>query len=87
MKNLFNIGDIVRIVNSSTNPINIMKRDYVNKIGFIVKFDERYNDFSNVYVKFFDSEETIVFNKLNIMKETDFLIEQNKNEGHFYEVP
>ncbi len=87
MKNLFNIGDIVRIVNSRTNPINIMKRDYVNKIGFIVKFDERYNDFSNVYVKFFDSEETIVFNKLNIMKETDFLVEQNKNEGHFYEVP
>jgi len=87
MKNLFNIGDIVRIVNSRTNPINIMKRNYVNKIGFIVKFDERYNDFSNVYVKFFDSEETIVFNKLNIMKETDFLVEQNKNEGHFYEVP
>jgi len=86
MKNLFNIGDIVRIVNSRTNPINIMKRDYVNKIGFIVKFDERYNDFSNVYVKFFDSEETIVFNKLNIMKETDFLVEQNKNEGHFYEI-
>jgi len=87
MKNVFEIGDIVRVVNSRTNPINIMKRDYVNKIGFIVKFDERYNDFSNVYVKFFDSEETIVFNKLNIMKETDFLVEQNKNEGHFYEVP
>lgn len=87
MKNLFEIGDIVRIVNSRTNPINIMKRDYVNKIGFIVKFDERYNDFNNVYVKFFDSEETIVFNKLNIMKETDFLVEQNKNEGYFYEVP
>lgn len=86
MKNLFEIGDIVRIVNSRTNPINIMKRDYVNKIGFIVKFDERYNDFNNVYVKFFDSEETIVFNKLNIMKETDFLVEQNKNEGHFYEI-
>jgi len=87
MKNLFEIGDIVRVVNSVTNPINIMKRDYVNKIGFIVKFDERYNDFNNVYVKFFDSEETIVFNKLNIMKETDFLVEQNKNEGYFYEVP
>ncbi len=86
MKNLFEIGDIVRIVNSRTNPINIMKRDYVNKIGFIVKFDDRYNDFNNVYVKFFDSEETIVFNKLNIMKETDFLVEQNKNEGHFYEI-
>lgn len=86
MKNLFEIGDIVRIVNSRTNPINIMKRDYVNKIGFIVKFDERYNDFNNVYVKFFDSEETIVFNKLNIMKETDFLVEQNKNEGYFYEI-
>lgn len=86
MKNLFEIGDIVRIVNSRTNPINIMKRDYVNKIGFIVKFDERYNDFNNIYVKFFDSEETIVFNKLNIMKETDFLVEQNKNEGYFYEI-
>jgi hypothetical protein len=88
MKNLFEIGDIVRVVNSVTNPINIMKRDYVNKIGFIIKFDDRYNDFSSVHIKFFHSDETMVFNKSNIVKEADFVLEKHKyDKGYFYEVP
>jgi hypothetical protein len=86
MKNLFEIGDIVRIVATPNFPLSFHKHEFVNKTGFIVKFDERYNDFSGLYVKLFDSGQTILFHKNNLIKEADFLIEQNKNEGYFYEI-
>jgi len=70
----FDIGDIVRVIQNSDYPISATKHKFINKVGFIVKFDERYNDFNHVYVKFFDSSETTIICKLNIMKEKDFKI-------------
>lgn len=69
----FDIGDIVRVVAASDFHLSVYKREFVNKIGFIVKFDERYNDFSGFYVRFFDSGQTILFNKQNLMKESEFM--------------
>ncbi len=74
----FDIGDIVRVVQNSDYPISNTKYKFVNRVGFIVKFDERYNDFNHVYVRFFDTNETIIINKLNIIKEKDWILKYEK---------
>jgi hypothetical protein len=64
---MFQIGDIVRVINTAS----LHKSKYINKIGFIARIDDRYNHFSDFYITFFDSNETIVFNKLDLSKEFD----------------
>lgn len=79
----FDIGDIVRVIHTPNFPISISKHIFANKVGFIVKFDERYNDFNHVYVKFFDYSETILINKHNLMKESEFILKQDLFEQGF----
>lgn len=62
----FKIGDLVRVVSTREHPISIYKSLCVDKIGFIVE-PLKSNEWC--YVQFFDIQNPVPFQELNLIKE------------------
>jgi len=73
---MIQIGDIVRVVLSST-PMSIHKRNLINETGIVVKEDKHSYDLEGpkqaYLVQFFHTGERVVFFSDHLIKEEDWI--------------